>query len=190
MALLITQNCKPEYSKNLLSIDSSYNEKNTWLVTDGLIADNSTEIIYSGLKSLKITAPHSANTKICSTKTDLYSAFKTGKYIFGFRVLEETLFSNNFTIKINFFKNNVFYKTESYNTYEQNFLGELDFKKKVWNTFSAILNLQINDILTWNYQLENEIIQPKTSYFYIDGLKLEFDDRKLNGQPTYYTEPQ
>ena len=189
MGLFLIQNCKPEYSKNLLPIDSAYNGTNTWVITGGIAAENSNENVYSGQKSLKITTPHSFNTKICSTATDLYSAFKTGKYIFGFRVYENSIVTNNFTIKINFFKNNVFYKSENFNTYEQNFLGQLDYKKNTWNTFSTILDLQINEILTWSFELYNEVTQPKTSYFYFDGLKLEFDDRKLNGQPTYYTEP-
>lgn len=191
MALFIIQDCKAEYSKNLLPINSSYNGTNTWLITGGSAAENSSEIVYSGQKSLKITAPHSFNTIICSTATDIYSAFKTGKYVFGFRVYENsiTTLANNFAVKVNFFKNNVFYKSEKYNTYEQNFLGQLDYKQNTWNTFSTILDMQINDILTWSFELDNEITQPKTSYFYFDGLKLEYDDRKLNGQPTYYTEP-
>lgn len=190
--LFLIQDCKAEYSKNLAPIESGYNGTNTFVVSSGGTAQNSIENVYSGAKSLRISVPHSNNNITVSTITDVYTAFKTGIYVFAFRVLENSLtqFANNFIININFYKNNVFYKTLKYNTYEANFLNLLEYQQKVWNTFSGSLDLAQNDVLTWSYEFDAEVTQAKTSIFYIDGVKIEYDDRKLNGQPTYYTEPQ
>lgn len=188
--LILFTSCKAEYSKNLLSIDSGYNATNTWVVSNGTSAINSDETSYAGIKSLKVSVPHNLN-KIISTVTDTFSCLINGNYVFSFRLYEKVnpQFANNFNIKINFFKNNIFYKTCFYNIYGDNFLqNKPDLAK--WNTFATILELNNQDVLTWNYEFEPIVPQNATSVLFIDGLKLEFDDRKLNGQPTFYTEPQ
>ena len=94
----LIKNCKAEYSKNLLSTSSSYVTTNAWIVTGGIVAINSNEIVYSGAKSLKLDVKHSSNTKSASSPTDVFTALKNGKYVFGFRIYEDSLlsFSNNF----------------------------------------------------------------------------------------------
>ena len=189
--LFLIQDCKAEYSKNLLPVDSAYNGTNTWVVSAGATAINSTDENYAGTKSLKITINDNLSTIQVYTVTDSFTASKSGKYNFAFRLFEKSIINRPSGIsgRIKLYRNGVFFKNLEFNTVDENIFIGIIFKRFSWETFCCQIDLVATTVLSWVYEFDATGDENMQNIFYIDGVKIEYDDRKLNGQPTYYTEP-
>lgn len=189
--LFLIQDCKAEYSKNLLPVDSAYNGTNTWVVSAGATAINSTDENYAGTKSLKITINDNLSTIQVYTVTDSFTASKSGKYNFAFRLFEKSITNRPSGIsgRIKLYRNGVFFKNLEFNTVDENIFIGIIFKRFSWETFCCKIDLVATTVLSWVYEFDATGDENMQNIFYIDGVKIEYDDRKLNGQPTYYTEP-
>lgn len=179
-----------EYSENIISPNSSYNTDLTWDIISGSgTITNSSENKYAGAKSLKVEWLNMNSPLEFKTDTDTFTAAKTGKYVFSHHIFEA---NNNQTMPCGLAYDLKIFKNGSY-LFDINFNNEaLDDNVsalKNWNCRSFTIGLNQGDVMTWHYKLKNGQTLLGSVIHFIDGLKIELDDRNLYGMPTYYLPP-
>lgn len=169
-----------EYSDNLLNYESTFNNDITFTTTSGSgIAQINDSNFFQGGKSLKVINYDNIPMTF-GTSTDLGCIIEqTGSHIFSFRLLAESANGDGPSFIINVFRNGIIYHnlTALYNeavTYNN------------WMVFAQHLYFESGDVISFNFDFnpafDNDMI-------WVDGLKLEFDDRNL-GIPTAWSMPK
>lgn len=173
------------YSDNLLNTFCNFNTPHTWNKVSGGanvgVIENSISQTYSGKRAIKLTF---VNTGECifnaggfQMQTNITSS---GVYLLSYRFAKDNTPSEviaKVQIYINgtLFPNNEIIQTLSTEN------GFVDFQ---WNTFYQEISLNDGDIVDFAFSVQCDTTGVD---FYIDGLKLELNDRNLN-VPSIYSE--
>lgn len=169
-----------EYSENLLSYESTFNNDLTFNITSGVgSVTQVTNIYFEGFKCLKIESlEDSLLTFQCSEDLG-FTCQNDGNYIFSFRVYCPNFLGDEPNFNINIFKNGVFYKTI------QAFFTDVNILNN-WLCFAQTLNFNNGDVITFSMSYQSGLTE--SQIIYVDGLKCEFDNLNL-GIPTNWSVP-
>jgi hypothetical protein len=190
MALATFQNTEiAKYSENLLPYFCSFNQNLGWNVIDGGdngVPENSTAIKYKGQRSLLVTATGTGTIIFSSGGTEIeMTAPRTGNYIVSGRFFIPTTYSSaNILFAMYGFVNGI---GSSVTDLTCNFDTDLGFEFGKWCTYSQIVQLEQGDTLDFQFKHESDTVGSK---LYFDGFKVEFDDRNLQGTPSFYSVPK
>jgi len=172
------QTLSTEYSDNLLTYNSTFNDILVWNITSGTgTVTHDQSVMFQG-KSLKIESLD--NTLLTfNTVSDLgFTAESDGRYIFSFRVMCKLSTGDDPSVFVNLFKNGVAFNQL------QAFVTEAPLNN--WNCFAQSFDLNEGDVIT--YTLSYQSGTPDSNIVWLDGLKCELDDRHL-GTPTAWSMP-
>jgi hypothetical protein len=176
------QQCRPEYSENLLPII----EGRALTITEGMAngsVNYNTNIYFDEGSSIKMDITSSGLNKFINFNLSDYSvtAPKTGSYIFSYR-LKKVNPTDSIDFAVEIFVNGIL-STET--TYDNNLAVNGDWTNLNWNTFAQSISLDAGDVLTFRFIMNTDLL---ITSLYLDGLKLELDDRFL-GIPSIYSKP-
>lgn len=178
------------YSENLLNKESLFDDDTVFNVTSGSGTVTITnEKHYENDKCAKIVWTDIENPLTFYSAGDTYTAEYDGTHFFSWALY---VFSNNptmtptFLLRIKAYKNAVLYKefTSSCSPAENE-----TYQDNVFQRFGQSLELEQGDVLTWSYECVYGQYLLGTITVYLDGLKLELDDRNL-GVPSVYSKPK
>jgi hypothetical protein len=190
MAQLVQiQQCRPEYSENLLPITALISDSSDISFTGDGAVSISEDYQFSDNKSLKLEMPLSpinVRQNIFDLGSDLQKQVKySGNYIFSFRYLNET---NPYLLVLLNIKVNVFVNSILAHTFEIE-KGQNDYDDFKFYTLGQSFNLSANDVVNFTFEVySEEVAPPPTLKLYFSGFKLELDDRFL-GIPSIYGKP-
>ena len=165
------ENKRNEYSDNLLTYASTFENDLTWNITSGTgTITQDINHYFQGNKSLKIESLD--NTLLSfNTITDLgFTTQQTGNYIFSFEVLFEDFLGDDPNFIVNIFKNGILLNNV------QAFYSDNNVENN-WGCYSQIFNFNAGDVITYNFSYQSG--SSTSQIIWIDGLKFEFDDRNL-----------
>jgi len=192
MAFLeLIEQCTSEYNDNLLPTISTFEDNVTINHSgDGAVTQASTRS-FEGNRSIEMfTNVDPVNATFCNF--DFGDALettvnRTGTYILSLRLLNGTTFATDFDTK---FKVYVYVNTVLFTSLDIDILTLSPDNKDIWRTFSQVINLTSGDVINYTFEFDTNP-QPEinpNAYLYMDGLKLEFDNKSL-GLPSIYTLP-
>lgn len=175
----IIQNFRAEYSENLLpSMDGSI------VVTTGTNADITydTSKVFDGLKSIKSTYLVGGGVDVAVFNiSDYQTTIKnTGSHILSYRLLKDTI-DESIAFFVNMYVNGLLVS----NRIIENDLNNTATPILEWNCYAQSFALNAGDVITFTFESSSDVI---SSVCYLDGLKLEYDDRFL-GTPSIYSRP-
>ena len=172
--------CKAEYSENLLPTI----ENRTITINSGIgdgVANYNSSIFFDSGKSIKMDITSSGLNKFINFSLSGYETTisRDGNYLFSYRLKKvNTLDIIDFAVEI--FVNGILTTTDT--NYDNN-LKDIDTLN--WCTFAQNIALNAGDVLSFRFVMNTDLLI--TSLF-LDGLKLELDDRNL-GIPSVYSLP-
>ncbi len=177
------QQCRAEYSENLLPIM----EDRTLIITSGMAngaVNYNTNFHFDEGSSIKMDITSSGVNKFINFNLSDYSvtAPKTANYIFSYR-LKKVNPTDSIDFAVEIFVNGIL-STET--TYDNNLAVNGDWTNLHWNTFAQSISLNAGDVLTFRFIMNTDLL---ITSLYLDGLKLELDDRFL-GIPSIYSKPK
>ena len=177
------QQCRAEYSENLLPIM----EDRTLIITSGMAngaVNYNTNFHFDEGSSIKMDITSSVLNKFINFNLSDYSvtAPKTANYIFSYR-LKKVNPTDSIDFAVEIFVNGIL-STET--TYDNNLAVNGDWTNLHWNTFAQSISLNAGDVLTFRFIMNTDLL---ITSLYLDGLKLELDDRFL-GIPSIYSKPK
>ena len=177
------QQCRAEYSENLLPIM----EDRTLTITSGMAngaVNYNTNFHFDEGSSIKMDITSSGLNKFINFNLSDYSvtAPKTANYIFSYR-LKKVNPTDSIDFAVEIFVNGIL-STDT--TYDNNLAVNGDWTNLHWNTFAQSISLNAGDILTFRFIMNTDSL---ITSLYLDGLKLELDDRFL-GVPSIYSKPK
>lgn len=172
-----------EYSENLLTPFCTFDQAHTWNIisggTNGVVS-NSDNRVFEGLQSLRVDFTDVGTIVFSSGSTEMnFTAKQDGIYILSSRFFRELTATGDVAFGFNLFKNGI-----SYLELNENFNTE-NFELGKWNTFAQSIQLEDGDVLSFTFDIDSSVAD---EHIYIDGLKLELDDRNL-GIPSIYSKP-
>lgn len=178
-------NSRNEYSENLLMPFCTFDKTHTWNIISGGangIVSNSSVRKFEGSKSLRVDFTGTDELVFSSGSSEMnVTAQKDGIYIFSVRYFKELVFSeSDVLITINVFKNSI-----PFLELEADLYSSSVFDDGKWNNYAQSFQLDEGDVLSFTIKAQCDTT---TTNFYIDGLKLELDDRNL-GIPSVYSRP-
>lgn len=169
-----------EYSENLLSYESTFNNDLTFNITSGVgSVTQVTNIYFEGFKCLKIESLEDSLLTFQSSEDLGFTCQNDGNYIFSFRVYCPNFLGDEPNFNINIFKNGLFYKTIQAFYTDVNILNN-------WLCFAQTLNFNNGDVITFSMSYQSGLTE--SQIIYVDGLKCEFDNLNL-GIPTAWSVP-
>jgi len=187
---ILINDFRPEYSENLFPVKALFDEALTVNLTEGLASfDFLDEESFAGGKSLFCFLQSYKTTNIAfNFGSDIITTIKnTGNHIFSFRML-------NANTTVEFFPAFVIYAkvwVNGINTDDIEFhmVSDPTTYSKKWVSFCQSINLTKDDEVNFSFYIDADLSYPFNNIgFYIDGLKLEYDDRFL-GTPSMYSRP-
>jgi len=187
---ILINDFRPEYSENLFPVKALFDEALTVNLTEGLASfDFLDEESFAGGKSLFCFLQSYKTTNIAfNFGSDIITTIKnTGNHIFSFRML-------NANTTVEFFPAFVIYAkvwVNGINTDDIEFhmVSDPTTYSKKWVSFCQSINLTKDDEVNFSFYVDADLSYPFNNIgFYIDGLKLEYDDRFL-GTPSIYSRP-
>ena len=176
------QQCRAEYSENLLPIM----EDRTLTITSGMAngaVNYNTNFHFDEGSSIKMDITSSGVNKFINFNLSDYSvtAPKTANYIFSYR-LKKVNPTDSIDFAVEIFVNGIL-STDT--TYDNNLSVNGYWTNLHWNTFAQSISLNAGDVLTFRFIMNTDLL---ITSLYLDGLKLELDDRFL-GVPSIYSKP-
>ena len=176
------QQCRAEYSENLLPIM----EDRTLTITSGMAngaVNYNTNFHFDEGSSIKMDITSSGLNKFINFNLSDYSvtASKTANYIFSYR-LKKVNPTDSIDFAVEIFVNGIL-STDT--TYDNNLAVNGNWTNLHWNTFAQSISLNAGDVLTFRFIMNTDLL---ITSLYLDGLKLELDDRFL-GVPSIYSKP-
>ena len=177
------QQCRAEYSENLLPIMEDRTLTITSGMADGAVNYN-TNFYFDEGSSIKMDITSSGLNKFINFNLSdfIVTAPKTANYIFSYR-LKKVNPTDSIDFAVEIFVNGIL-STET--TYDNNLAVNGDWTNLHWNTFAQSISLNAGDILTFRFIMNTDSL---ITSLYLDGLKLELDDRFL-GIPSIYSKPK
>ena len=175
---ILINSFRPEYSENLLpdmsgniSISSGTNTTQAY----------NSLINFDKNNSIKTTFVVNGDTDRTTFSVDGYTTTikNTGSHILSYRFLK-TSNDPDITFWVQMFVNGIL---TADTTIETNLNTDIVVNK--WFCFAQSFNLNTNDVITFKFQAVSDVV---SSVLYIDGFKLEYDDRNL-GTPSIYSRP-
>lgn len=180
----ITSQESPKYSANLLPRFAEFNENITWNVVEGgsnAVAENDISRSYQGDRSLLFTFTDTGGITIDYTDGLKFVAPKDGYYIISMRMyVRSTDDDATINSRIYMYINGVNTSATDFNM-ETTYSG---FEYDAWNTFTQTLYLEQGDEVDSQIKAQSTKLGSKV---WLDGFKIEFDDRGL-GIPSRYTQ--
>lgn len=172
-----------EYSENLLTPFCTFDKTHTWNIISGGangIVSNSSVRKFEGSKSLRVDFTGVGQLVFSSGSTEMnFTAPKDGIYILSSRFFRELTATGDVSFEFTLFKNAI-----PFLEINENFNTET-FELGKWNNFAQSFELEEGDVLSFVLKIGSSITG---NHIYIDGLKLELDDRNL-GIPSVYSRP-
>jgi len=173
------------YSDNLLNSFSNFNSPHTWNVLSGGsnvgVIENSTTENYAGLRSIKIPFINTGECIFNAGGSEMeVNIPKDGVHLLSYRLYKEDL-DAEITLKVQMYVDgNLFPENEIIQTLST----ANGFVEEEWNTFYQEVTLGGDQVVDFAFSVQSN---SAGKILYIDGLKLEFDDRNLN-IPSIYSE--
>ena len=187
---ILTSDFRPEYSENLLPVKSLFNENIAVNLTSGIASFAfSDEYNFTSGKSLYCFMESYKTTDIAfNLGNELLTTIKNqGNHIFSFRMLNANTtfeFFPSFVIYVKVWVNGI-----NTNDFECHMVSDVDTYSKKWATFAQSMSFNETDEVNFSFYIDADLSYPFNNLgFYIDGLKLEYDDRFL-GTPSIYSKP-
>lgn len=182
-------NFKSEYTENLLTPFCSFDDDFSWnTVTGGsnAVVSNSTTRKFEGLRALRVDFTGTSEIVFNSGGTEMnFIAPKDGIYTMSARFLKELVdVTSDINVSLYLFKNGI--SSLDYDL-TANLYQSSGFIDGVWNCYAQSINLLAGDVISFNFKANSDSIG---AHFYIDGLKLEYNDRQLLAMPAIYTRPE
>ena len=177
------QQCRAEYSENILPIM----EDRTLIITSGMAngaVNYNTNFHFDEGSSIKMDITSSGLNKFINFNLSdfIVTAPKTANYIFSYR-LKKVNPTDSIDFAVEIFVNGIL-STDT--TYDNNLAVNGDWSNLHWNTFAQSISLNAGDVLTFRFIMNTDLL---ITSLYLDGLKLELDDRFL-GIPSIYSKPK
>jgi len=170
-------NFRAEYSENLLpNMDGSVDR----IYGSNLTVAYNTSTVFDGTKSMKVTfiTPFGDVDRAAFIINDYTTTIKkTGQHIMSYRLYKEDDAATFFFVKI--FVNGILLTS---NTIDNDLTV---FDTTGWNCYAQSINVNAGDTILYEFEAYSDT---ENSVLYIDGLKLEYDDRFL-GTPSIYSRP-
>jgi len=179
---VITTDESVKYNENLLPTFAEFNENITWNVVEGgsnAVAENNQAKAYAGQRSLLFTFTGTGGIAIDKTDQLSFVAPQTGNYIISIRAYVSSTYDD---ADINF---RIYSFINAVNTIDIDFNVDTSasgFVYDAWNTFYQVFPMEVGDIFDCQLKAQSTEIGSK---IYLDGFKIEFDDREL-GIPSRY----
>jgi hypothetical protein len=179
---------KARYNENIMPVASGLNGDVTINKTGGTafsVAQYQTNYRFEGTKGVQ-SYNNSISTPLEYNFGDALSTTipKTGNYIFSLELLhlDTTVFENKLKV--------IVYVNEVATHVIENILvvGDEGIKKDVFHTFAQSFTFNQNDVIDFSFE---HTVDPTSfigeSTIYFDALKLEIDDRGMQGIPSVYS---
>ena len=179
---------KARYNENIMPVASGLNGDATINKTGGTafsVAQYQTNYRFEGTKGVQ-SYNNSISTPLEYNFVDVLSTTiaKTGNYIFSLELLhlDTTVFENKLKV--------IVYINEVATHVIENILvvGDEGIKKDVFHTFAQSFTFSQNDVINFSFE---HTVDPTSfigeSTIYFDALKLEIDDRNMEGTPSVYS---
>jgi hypothetical protein len=181
-------NFKAEYTENLLTPFCNLDDDFTWnTVTGGsnAVVSNSTTRKFDGLRALRVDFTGTSEIVFNSGGSEMnFTAPKDGIYTISARFFKELVdITSDINVSLYLFKNGI--SSLDYDL-AANLYQSSGFIDGVWNCYAQPLNLLAGDVISFNFKANSDTIG---AHFYIDGLKIEYNDRQLFALPAIYTRP-
>jgi len=180
---------KPEYSDNLLPKFSSFEDDVTINKTGGATFSTAvydSDVSFDGSRSILLHCDDDITPLVINFGNKLeHTTTRSGQYIFSFEMRHHMPAVQYFPdeLVVNVFCNTIL-------TYVLVFKDtDIDnpMKGKKWYRFGQTLNINAGTVVDYTFQLSTNLTKPSgVADMWIDGLKLEFDDRLL-GIPSVYS---
>jgi len=174
--LIFANRCGDNLLNKALTFDAPFSAT---VVSGTGVANTSTDVVYSGGRSLYVNNLSTTDPLIINGGSAWYNDF-TGSYVLG----EETLFQ--FSIFNSMGSPNV--ATGRFRVfYEALEVYTIEFETTLfgaWETF--FVNLPLYQNYDFRFELDNDPSEAEATEIYLDGIKLEIDDKNIN-MPTPYT---
>lgn len=173
------------YSDNLLNSFCNFNTVHSWNIVSG--AEFVSPILNSSLK--KYAGNSAINIPFIGSGETIFNAGgeqmlkginKDGVYLLSYRLFKSND-TSSINLKVQVYVNDVLFPV---NTLEQTLHTDEGFVDGEWNTYFQQLELVNGDVLDFAFSVESD--ETGVNLF-IDGLKLELNDRNLN-VPSVYSE--
>jgi len=172
-------NFRAEYSENLLPTMNG-----SVVVTTGTNANITydTSKVFDGLKSIKSTYLVGGGVDVSVFNISGYQTTikNTGSHILSYRLLKDTE-DESIGFWVNMYVNGLLVS----NRIIENDLNNTETPILEWNCYAQSFELTAGDVITFTFESISDVIG---SVCYLDGLKLEYDDRFL-GTPSIYSRP-
>ena len=173
------------YSDNLLNSFCNFNSVHSWNKVSGGAnvgtIENSTQDKYAGKSAIKVTFVNTGecifNAGDSQMRTNIPSS---GVYLLSYRFYKDDA-EAQIVVKIQMYVNG---GLSVNNTFEQTLNTANGFVNGQWNTFFQEVSLNDSDVVDFAFSVQCETTGVN---LYIDGLKLEKNDRNLN-VPSVYSE--
>lgn len=173
------------YSDNLLNSFCNFNSVFVWNKVSGGsnvgIIENSTQNKYAGSRALKVIFLNTGECIFNAGGSQMQQTItKTGLHLLSCRFYKENV-NTEVILKLQMYVNG---NLLPQNEIQQSLSSTFGFVDSQWNTFYQEVNLVAGDVVDFAFS-----VQADTAGFnlYIDGLKLELNDRNLN-IPSVYSE--
>jgi len=178
---------KSEHAENLINPNSTFDRDLVWTVNGSGTVTHSGDRVFAGRKALKVDWTDMTSSLEFYTNDQQVTAPYTGYYQFTHEINEV---STNPTLPCGLDYEIKFFKNGSGSPFQvQQQAADSNTTRNKWNCFSQRIFLNQNDVLTFKIEFKFGQELLGSVVHYLDGFKLEFDDKKLNGVPTIYTTP-
>lgn len=187
MAQLVQiQQCRAEYSENLLSANSVITDQSNVIKVSGSAlstAQKSTTNFFEKYQSIKVFNNSSATPLVFFAQNSFdFVTNNDGNYILSLRVLHKQVSAFDHKLKVNIFANGI-----QANTLE---LSIADTQRNEWLTFAQSFNISSGVSIGMTFEFLVSPTDPaEECELWIGGVKMEYDDRNL-GLPSLYTLPR
>ena len=169
-------------SKNVLTKACNFNSAHTWNSDSNSVATSNESKSYYGLRSLLIIYVDSGVYSTIDYGDDsLLTIIKeTGNYIFALRLFKEDD-SVDIDFRIKLVVNGI---VTTNTTFNANVFDSSGYNNSQWTCYFQNIELTEDDEVDFIIETRSDSVGAK---LYVDGMKLELDDRGL-GYPSIYTE--
>lgn len=173
------------YSDNLLNSFCNFNSVHSWNKVSGGsnvgIIENSTQNKYAGLRAIKIPFIGTSECIFNAGGSQMQQTItKSGLHLLSCRFYKENV-NTEVILKLQMYVNG---NLLPQNEIEQSLSSAFGFVDSQWNTFYQEVNLEVGDVVDFAFSVQADTVGFN---LYIDGLKLEKNDRNLN-VPSVYSE--
>jgi hypothetical protein len=176
-----------EITDNLLPIEFNFDNDYTYSFTGTGVVENIEGLSYTGLRSLRINNLNNQNTDLVVSLYPINLTIQNaGKYNLSF-YLYNGFFENGDEIQLQIFKNGALFET----LILEPFLNNVSSSVTQWKRYAQVFTNSIgsNDYTFKIIAKANASSITNDKSYYIDGFKVEFNDKNLV-LPAPYTEPK